>query len=523
MRLVLVLCAFAVVFSLATTSALATPRPAACTSLNPALAGATRGTSSFGNLLNEALADGCVAEVNDRTDLFAEFITSPMLGQVITIGPIGADLTDIALAPSGQLYGIDTHSDLYTVNQGTGVATLVGPVGYGLVGLVVSSDGTIYGSGGKRLVVINPATGSGTPVGSGTGFSSSGDLAFDASGNLYMTATDTPRTDVFVRLDPTTGVGTIIGTVGDPDVYGLGYSNGTLHGADYHGNLLTINPATGAGTIIATGGRDVQGMATQPISLGTPIGGGGGGGGGDGGSRTGRVAGMSCATKCLANTAKPRVTENRHVLRCSRGSWTNDPTAYTYQWYRNGAALARASKSSYTLGTLDEGTRLTCAVTARNVAGQGSATSNTVHIPIPHVPGCPAATETMTGTTIGQIKLGMTRTRAEYLYRHHSHRGRKHEDSFCLTPAGVHVGYSSRNRVVWASTSNPYYSLDGVYVGERFDFQGLIRIGLHYLIREPGYTAVLKVRGGVVEELGIATNPLTRTRKAQALLIRSFD
>ena len=186
-----------------------------------------------------------------------------------------------------------------------------------------------------------------------------------------MTATDTPRTDVFVRLDPTTGAGTIIGTVGDPDVYGLGYSNGTLHGADYHGNLLTINPATGAGTIIATGGRDVQGMATQPISLGTPIGGGGGGGGGDGGSRTGRVAGMSCATKCLASTAKPRVTENRHVLRCSRGSWTNDPTAYTYQWYRNGAALARASKSSYTLGTLDEGTRLTCAVTARNVAGQG--------------------------------------------------------------------------------------------------------------------------------------------------------
>ena len=165
MRLVLVLCAFAVVFSLATTSALATPRPAACTSLNPALAGATRGTSSFGNLLNEALADGCVAEVNDRTDLFAEFITSPMLGQVITIGPIGADLTDIALAPSGQLYGIDTHSDLYTVNQGTGVATLVGPVGYGLVGLVVSSDGTIYGSGGKRLVVINPATGSGRPLG----------------------------------------------------------------------------------------------------------------------------------------------------------------------------------------------------------------------------------------------------------------------------------------------------------------------------------------------------------------------
>jgi hypothetical protein len=179
------------------------------------------------------------------------------------------------------------------------------------------------------------------------------------------------------------------------------------------------------------------------------------------------------------------VTESHHVLRCSRGSWTNDPTAYTHQWYRNGAAWARASAPSYRLGRLDEGTKLTCAVTARNVAGQGSARSSGVRIPIPHVPGCPAATGTMTGTAIGRIKLGMTGTRARDLYRHHSDRRRKHEDSFCLTPAGVRVGYSSRNRVVWASTSNPYYSLDGVYVGERFDFQGLIRIGLNYSYASP--------------------------------------
>jgi hypothetical protein len=36
-------------------------------------------------------------------------------------------------------------------------------------------------------------------------------------------------------------------------------------------------------------------------------------------------------------------------------------------------------------------------------------------------------------------------------------------------------------------------------------------IGLNhrYLVREPGYTAVLKVRGNVVEELGMADNSLT--------------
>jgi hypothetical protein len=542
MRLVLLLCTFAVVFSLATTSALATAQSSACSVLNPALAGARTGTSNFETLLNEALADGCVADVNDSTYLYAEFITSPMLGQAITIGPIGADLYDIALAPSGQLYGVDGVSNLYKINQDTGAATKVGQAGYPLVGLAVSSGGTIYGSGSKQLVVINPATGSGTPVGSGIGFTASGDLAFDASGNLYMTASGTSSTDLLVSVNTTTGVGTAVGAIGDPNVYGLGYSSGTLYGTDYQGNLLTIDPATGAGTVIATGGPKAQGMATpigtNPVptvnlNLVAP--------GTGQGSASG--SGISCPTTCPVSTAKPRVTGGllpHDVLSCSRGSWTNDPTTYTYQWYRNDAPLAGFRASRFRLGTMDEGTTLTCAVTAGNAAGQGSAASNGVKIPIPHVSGCPGATGTMTGTTIGQIVLGMTRTRAEYLYRRHSDRGVKYEDFFCLTPIGVRVGYPSpilmaslakraqasfRNRVIWASTSNPYYSLDGVHVGERFDFPRLIHIGQNYwyLIREPGYTAVLKIRGGVVEELGIATNALTRTHKAQVLLMRFFS
>ena len=64
-------------------------------------------------------------------------------------------------------------------------------------------------------------------------------------------------------------------------------------------------------------------------------------------------------------------------------------------------------------------------------------------IPIPKVPLCPGATGSMTGTSIGQITLGMTRTRARYLYRHHSNRGKQYEDFFCLTPIGVRVGYAS--------------------------------------------------------------------------------
>ncbi len=234
------------------------------------------------------------------------------------------------------------------------------------------------------------------------------------------------------------------------------------------------------------------------------------------------------------------------TLTCSRGTWTGNPTGYSYSWYRNGTLLAGFSGSTYTLGTLDEGTTLACGVTATNSAGSASATSNAVTIPVPKVPHCPAATGSMTGTTIGQIKLGMTRSRARYLYRHHSNRGKKHEDFFCLTPIGVRVGYASpillksvpkrtraglHDRVVWASTSNPYYSLDGIRAGESIatasramGTEPPFHIGLNYwyLARRPGYTAVLKVRGSVVQELGIADNSLTQTRKAQDVLMHSF-
>ena len=90
------------------------------------------------------------------------------------------------------------------------------------------------------------------------------------------------------------------------------------------------------------------------------------------------------------------------------------------------------------------------------------------------------ATGRLSGTTLGLVKLGVSRASEHYLYRHHSDRGKQYEDFFCLTPIGVRVGYGSpkllkilttkqrkalRDRVVWASTSNPFYSIDGVRRG----------------------------------------------------------
>src|SRR6185437_9568756 len=128
----------------------------------------------------------------------------------------------------------------------------------------------------------------------------------------------------------------------------------------------------------------------------------------------------------------------------------------------------------------------------------------------------------------------------------HSNRGRQYQDFFCLTPIGVRAGYASpslrkglsrseeakvKGTVVWASVSNPYYSLDGIRAGESIATASRVlgaeppfHIGLNYwyLARKATYTAVLKVRGGVVEELGIADNALTTSRALQRTLMHSF-
>jgi hypothetical protein len=258
------------------------------------------------------------------------------------------------------------------------------------------------------------------------------------------------------------------------------------------------------------------------------------------GSEVETVVAPPTGTATLSGTTKPGKT-----LTCS-ASFTGSPTKITYKWYRNGVLLAGVTGPTHKLGTLDEGTAYYCVVTATNVAGSTSVKSNTLKIPVPKVPRCPAAKGKMTGTQIGQLKLGMTRRHARFVYRRHSNRGRKFQDFFCLTPIGVRSGYATpklnkilsksarrkyHNRVVWASTSNPFYGINGVRPGEAIATGAHIlhtgkpfHIGKNdwYLARKRHYTVVLKVRKGVIEETGVAVNSLTKGRKHQSVLMHSF-
>jgi Secretory lipase len=161
---------------------------------------------------------------------------------------------------------------------------------------------------------------------------------------------------------------------------------------------------------------------------------------------------------------------------------------------------------------------------------------------------CPVPTGRLRGDALGLVRLGMTRAQARRAYTHSSTRGRRYEDFFCLSPVGVRVGYASPkllrslprgrrraywSRVVWASTSDVYYAVRGLrpdtplsVARRHLRLSKPFRVGRNtwYLAPNGGSTAVLKVRRGRVEEIGIADRALTpRARRADRAFLTSFS
>jgi hypothetical protein len=250
-----------------------------------------------------------------------------------------------------------------------------------------------------------------------------------------------------------------------------------------------------------------------------------------------------------ANTALPAITGSPTAgthLSCSQGSWTNAPNGFTYEWFRDGTPIIGTIAPTYTVLATDEGLTLTCAVTASNLGGAASATSAGVPVPVPHVARCPAASGELSGDTLGVLKLGMTRAQALHAFAHSSTRGKSYQVFFCLTPRGVRVGIASpklvktlpkserglAGHVIWASTSSFYYAVHGIRcgatvaaAGKVLKLTGPFHIGknLWYLAPNGASTAVFKVRGGVIEEIGIADKQLTKGHKAQVAFLTSFS
>jgi len=176
-------------------------------------------------------------------------------GDVELVADLTAQLTDIAFSPAGRLYGVSPEY-LYEIDLHTSWSTLIGPhgfsgpaSGFGIDALTFDRNGVLYAAGNDILIMIDPATGAGTALGTLSGYRSAGDMAVDGMGRLVL-STDNGHL-VEVRRN---GAGaTAIGSIPYDDVFALaGSVDGTLYGVRSTNEIVTLDQDTGRATVTAS-------------------------------------------------------------------------------------------------------------------------------------------------------------------------------------------------------------------------------------------------------------------------------
>ena len=101
------------------------------------------------------------------------------------------------------------------------------------------------------------------------------------------------------------------------------------------------------------------------------------------------LAALTGSTLRPETLTPPVVTSNAtppivgSVLTSTNGTWSGSPSSYTYQWYRDGVAIAGQTGTTHTIVSADlGGHQLTCQVAATNAGGASTpATSNQITVP----------------------------------------------------------------------------------------------------------------------------------------------
>lgn len=176
---------------------------------------------------------------------------------------VGDQMTDIALTPGGELYGI-SFTSLYHVDKATGAATYIADVpGSANNALTFLPNGNLIAADSNGDVkIINPTTGGASVVGNyGGGLGSSGDIVGVSGGTLYGTVVG----DDLVILNPSSGAASAVGPTGQSQVWGLAFAGGKVIGLTTSGEILQINPQTGASTVAATVNAAFWGATQSPL------------------------------------------------------------------------------------------------------------------------------------------------------------------------------------------------------------------------------------------------------------------
>ena len=203
-----------------------------------------RGSTGIAPLLSAAP----VLYASDGNGLL--YTLNPADGQTHAIGRMPQIMYDLASSPGGKLYGVDSRSNLYSIDPGSAGTKLIGYTGASLNGLTFSSGGTLYASGNNGVYTVSTSSGHATEVETLGSNTSAGDLAFDASGNLFMTT----NSNNLVHIDLSAHTFKVVGAIGFNQVLGLVESpSGVLYGlSNATRQVIAINPGTGHGTLVAS-------------------------------------------------------------------------------------------------------------------------------------------------------------------------------------------------------------------------------------------------------------------------------
>jgi uncharacterized protein DUF6923/S-layer family protein len=188
---------------------------------------------------------------------------------------------------SGCSTGVCTARSFGTINQTTGVYTVVGQIGAGpatgsnFSGLKFDPTSTlVYFSAisgtTSTIWTLNLQTGAATQVGTGSIAGLVIDIAIDRTGIMYGHEI---LNDQLLRIDKTTGVATVIGPTGQTANFAQGMDfdpvDNTLYGfiirSDTTAAIGTFNTATGAFTVTAANGEELEGAVKLAAARMTPI------------------------------------------------------------------------------------------------------------------------------------------------------------------------------------------------------------------------------------------------------------
>ena len=499
-----------------------------------------------------------VANAGDNT--VSVFTVDPATGALTPAAgspfPAGADPYSVAFSPGGGFLAVtDAEASavsVFSVDRVSGALTPVPGSPFGTGGaplsLAFSPSGGMLATannatGNVSVFAVDPSDGALTPV-TGSPFASGNrthSVAFNRTGALLAAANGNDGTVSMFSLplptatiaSPLSGrayevdqtVPTAFSCAEGTDGPGL-VSCVDSNGSTGTGQLDTTTPGAGTYTVTATSKDGLIGTSSIAYTVFVPT-------------------PKQTAGPAVTGTPRPG-----HTLSCSTGKWTGSPgspTTYAYQWNRSGTPIAGATATHHAVQKLDEGSTLTCQVTASNRGGASPpASSQSVGIPVLPGRGCPASTGGLSATMLGRARLGMTTAQVRRAYRHSSVRASDGAQTFCLTPAAVRVGVATpsllhtlppserahlHGHVVWVLTSNPQYSFAGIRVGaseaalrSSLPSATLAENGMDewYLLSIGGSPLLLKVAQGLVTEIAIADARFTATTQGELALIASL-